>query len=148
MSEGYFTDPEVPCPRCGAILRVNTEGQVWCSFIGGRDEKACNFGLDGNTKTAGPIISIRDRHARALRGPEGLGPDVVVLLAEIDRLTAALADERRVTAEEIAAACQSQADAYRRTFGLTNTFWEGAARIARSIGSKPRADAGAEGGLS
>ena len=37
---------DLRCPRCGCAL--NTNGRfVWCSFVGGRSERACDYGLGG-----------------------------------------------------------------------------------------------------
>lgn len=38
------------CPKCGATLLGNKVGDEWCSFIGGRNVKACDFGLDFDKK--------------------------------------------------------------------------------------------------
>lgn len=34
------------CPRCNATLLHDDAGKVWCSFIGGRNEKPCTYGID------------------------------------------------------------------------------------------------------
>jgi hypothetical protein len=33
------------CPRCGSPL-IHDGKREWCTFVGGRDEKACAFGID------------------------------------------------------------------------------------------------------
>lgn len=33
------------CPRCGSPLLYDGTN-YWCSFVGGREEKACAFGID------------------------------------------------------------------------------------------------------
>ena len=33
------------CPKCGSIL-IATNTAVWCTFIGGGGQKACDFYLD------------------------------------------------------------------------------------------------------
>lgn len=35
---------EFRCPRCGSTL-LKKGRKVWCSFIGGRNEKSCDFGI-------------------------------------------------------------------------------------------------------
>ena len=34
------------CPRCNCTLLRNANGDEWCSFVGGREEKPCTYGLD------------------------------------------------------------------------------------------------------
>lgn len=44
------------CPRCGC--QVLTNGSVvWCSFVGGRNEKACAYGIDDR-------VSVEDHRGR------------------------------------------------------------------------------------
>ncbi len=33
------------CPRCGSTL-LTSDRKIWCSFVGGRNEGPCSFGLD------------------------------------------------------------------------------------------------------
>jgi hypothetical protein len=40
-SEGHFITER--CPQCGSSLLGNAIGDKWCSFVGGRSEKACDF---------------------------------------------------------------------------------------------------------
>ena len=43
MAEGHTSNER--CPRCGSPLL--TDGNMyWCSFVGGRTEKPCSFGID------------------------------------------------------------------------------------------------------
>jgi hypothetical protein len=32
------------CPKCGSTLNKR-DGKAWCSFVGGRTEKACDYGI-------------------------------------------------------------------------------------------------------
>lgn len=41
---GHSTDKR--CPRCNCTLLRNANGDEWCSFVGGRDEKPCTYGLN------------------------------------------------------------------------------------------------------
>ena len=43
---------EKRCPKCGSTLLGNKVGDEWCSFIGGHNEKACDFGLNFDKKRA------------------------------------------------------------------------------------------------
>jgi uncharacterized Zn finger protein (UPF0148 family) len=45
---GHATDKR--CPRCNCTLLRNANGDEWCSFVGGREEKACTYGLDSPPK--------------------------------------------------------------------------------------------------
>lgn len=38
------------CPKCGSTLLTNSRND-WCSFIGGGQEKACDYGI------ASPVLS-------------------------------------------------------------------------------------------
>ncbi len=39
------------CPKCGSTLLVNSGGIYWCSYVGGRDSKACDYGcISGENK--------------------------------------------------------------------------------------------------
>ncbi len=43
LMPGKFCDER--CPRCGCTLLFDGS-HYWCSFVGGREEKACSFGID------------------------------------------------------------------------------------------------------
>lgn len=62
------------CPRCGAPL-LSDGRNYWCSFVGGRREKACSFGID---KPVGELaMAVIRSHGREL-GRGSLPPTVPV----------------------------------------------------------------------
>lgn len=40
--QAQFSDED--CPKCGSGL-LTADGLYWCSYIGGRESKACDYGL-------------------------------------------------------------------------------------------------------
>lgn len=39
----------VRCPRCGSATLFNSDGDRWCSFVGGASEPACTWGCEPDT---------------------------------------------------------------------------------------------------
>lgn len=72
MSERHVTTmPDERCPRCGCSLLTNQEF-VWCSFIGGREEKACAFGIDARVPVSSlcsAILAERSKRNLAIAEP-------------------------------------------------------------------------------
>jgi uncharacterized Zn finger protein (UPF0148 family) len=41
LTAGQMSD--IQCPKCGCRTLINRRGDVWCSFVGGTNEAACDY---------------------------------------------------------------------------------------------------------
>ena len=48
MTAGHFHPENKKCPKCGATLLKNLEGDEWCSLV------TCDFGIEENVESIRP----------------------------------------------------------------------------------------------
>lgn len=81
------------CPRCGSPLLWDG-GHVWCSFIGGYDEKACAYGIDK------PVEFSLSRIVELERERDERDGEIARLTANIKRM-----EYEQDTSRKLLAAC-------------------------------------------